>query len=83
MRKLRPMILLGLCLSVISCGEYELLEHQKDCKRKADSTYKAELKVLAQINDSLCDLTYDKYYQLALDSLIPARKKEIKNLITK
>lgn len=72
-----------LCLVFYSCGEYELLEHRKECQRLADSTYKAEIKNLTHINDSICKLNYEQYYQASLDSLIPARKTEIKNLIGK
>lgn len=67
----------------LSCGEYEVLEYQKVMKRKADSTYKAELKNLKVLTDSICDKNYDKFYQAALDSLIPSRIDEMKKLVEK
>lgn len=75
-------ILLVMLLAV-SCGEYELLEYQKECKRKADSTFRVEVKVLAKERDSICKLNYDRYYKSALDSLIPERIEEMKRLIAK
>jgi len=72
-----------LLLLLTSCSEYELLEHQKECKRLADSTYRKDLNRLVADTDSLCDLNYDTYYQASLDSLIPARMAEVKKLINK
>ena len=72
-----------LLLVFCSCGEYEVLEHRKECKRIADSTYRAEMKSLSQISDSICSLNYDDYYKTSLDSLIPARMEEVKKLIRK
>jgi len=66
-----------------SCGEYELLEHQNECKRVADSMYRAEVKQIKSITDSLCELHYDSYRQSALDSLIPARKAAVEKLFSK
>ncbi len=83
MEKALALFILFVIFCMSSCGEYELLEHQKECKRRADSLFKSEIKQLSQANDSICDLNYDKYYQASLDSLIPARKNEIKNLISK
>jgi len=75
------LVLFVLC--TISCGEYELLEYQKECKRKADSTFRSEVKSLAKKQDSICKVDYDSYYKAALDSLIPARIEEMKKLISK
>ncbi len=74
-------ILISICGS--SCGEYELLEHQKICKRRADSTYRAHLADLTKEIDSLCKDNNELYYQDALDSLIPIRIEEMKKLIEK
>ena len=74
-------ILISIC--GFSCGEYELLEHQKICKRKADSTYRANLSDLGKELDSLCKSNTEHYYQNALDSMIPIRIEEVKKLIEK
>ncbi len=81
-KKISILFLLSLFI-FCSCGEYEVLEHRKECKRIADSTYRAEMKNLGQISDSICNLNYDNYYQTSLDSLIPARMEEVKKLIRK
>lgn len=72
-----------LSLFCTSCGEYEVLEYQKVMQRKADSTYKAEVKNLKVFADSFCNSNYERYYQAALDSLIPARIDEMKKLVEK
>lgn len=72
-----------LILCTFACGEYELLEYKKECKRKADSTFRVDVKKLSKKRDSICKVNYDDYYQAALDSLIPARIEEMKKLIAK
>jgi len=72
----------ALCI-MTSCGEYELLEHQKICQRKADSTYNANINHLRKEQDSLCEVRYEEMYNTALDSLVPARLEEVKKLISR
>lgn len=72
-----------LLLCMFACGEYELLEYKKECKRKADSTFRVDVKKISKQQDSICKVRYDDYYQAALDSLIPARIEEMKKLIAK
>ncbi len=66
-----------------SCGEYELLEQHKECKKTADSLYRAHRDSLTISFDSLCAKNRDAYYQKALDSLTKARIEDIQNLIKK
>lgn len=79
------LVLLGLCLTVIfsSCGEYEALEQQKVCKKKADSLYRAHRDSLSIRFDSICASNKESYYKNALDSLTKTRIKDINNLIKK
>ena len=83
MTKVRGAIIFLLVLCTMSCGEYELLENHRICRRKADSTFKANVKILNAENDSVCTANKDRYYQEALDSLIPTRIAEMKKLINK
>ena len=83
MRRLKILTLAIVALSTASCGEYELLEHQRVCKQRADSTYRADLKQLSSVNDSLCEANSEHYYQAALDSLIPKRIAEMKKLVSR
>lgn len=77
------MILVLLVLGLASCGEYEVLEVQKECQRKADSLFMANKKDLIGKFEKICDNNSDKYYQTALDSLRDTRITDIKNLIEK
>lgn len=72
-----------LALLLASCGEYELLEQHKECKKTADSLYRAHRDSLTISFDSLCAQNKDAYYQKALDSLTNARIEDIQNLIKK
>jgi len=81
MRNISISLVVFYCLLLcISCGEYEVLEFQKECKRIADSTYKADVKTIVAIADSTCKVNYDVYYKSATDSLIPARVEELEKL---
>jgi hypothetical protein len=77
------MVLVLLVLGLASCGEYEVLEVQKECQRKADSLFMANKKDLIGKFEKICDNNSDKYYQTALDSLRDTRITDIKNLIEK
>jgi len=66
-----------------SCGEYEVLEVQKDCKRVADSLFRAHKDSLLIKFNKECATQGPVYYQEALDSLTEARIRDIKNLIEK
>ena len=83
MIKARLLLIVLISIGVSSCGEYELLEHQRTCKRRADSTYRAHLKDVAKEVDSLCVVNKELYYQNALDSMIPQRIEEMKKLIAR
>ena len=72
-----------LTLLLTSCGEYELLEQQKQCKKTADSLYRAHRDSLTITFDSLCAQNQEAYYKNALDSLTKTRIEDIQNLIKK
>lgn len=78
--KVVSMILL---FAFCSCGEYEVLEVQKECKRVADSLFRAHKdSILVELNKD-CSTTGPIYYEKVLDSLKDARIKDIKNLLEK
>lgn len=77
------MVWVLLVLGLASCGEYEVLEVQKECQRRADSLFMADKKKLIDKFQKICDNNSDKYYQSALDSLRDTRITDIKNLIEK
>lgn len=77
------LLLFLLTLAFISCGEYEVLEVQKQCQRKADSLFIANKDSLITIFNKHCDNNSKKYYESALDSLRETRITDIKNLIEK
>jgi len=64
-----------------SCGEYEVLEHNKFVKKQVDSLYRAKRDSLIKYSDSICDKNYDTYVQSAYDSILEIRIKEIEKLI--
>lgn len=65
------------------CGEYELLEYHKECKKSADSLYKANRDSLTKLASKLCDAQYDSLYTIALDSMKAAKRSDIIKLIGK
>lgn len=82
--KNRAIFILFFCaMSLSSCGEYEVLEVQKDCKRVADSLFRAHKDSLLLKFNRECTAQAPTYYQQALDSLTEARITDIKNLIEK
>ena len=66
---------------VNSCGEYEVLEHNKVVKKQVDSLYRAKRDSLIKYSDSICDKNYTSYVQSAYDSILGIRIKEIEKLI--
>lgn len=76
-------LLIVICFSFFSCGEYEVLEIRKDCQRVADSLYKEHRDSLVKHFDKICDEQKEVYYRQALDSLTRSRIDNIKNLIEK
>lgn len=81
-RKQLCYLFLLLAISLASgCGEYELLEYQKECKRSADSLYKVHRDSLTKKAEKICQLEYDSIYALTLDSLKQAKRSDIIKLI--
>jgi len=66
-----------------SCGEYDLLEHNKLCKRSADSLFQVNSDSLNKSFDTLCIETSDAYYKHVLDSLKQTRIDDIRKLFKK
>ena len=82
MNSFGKMTLLVIVFSTLtSCGEYELLEFQKDCQRVADSLYRAHRDSLNILADSLCTLKHDSVYVETLDSLKKIKREEIQKLL--
>lgn len=80
---MRWLILMLFCWSLTSCGEYEVLEHNKKLRKKVDSLYRVNRDSLITIADSICDQNYNIYLTVAKDSLEIVRVKEIEQLIEK
>lgn len=76
-------IILILVGTLTACGEYELLEHHKSCKKTADSLFRVHRDSLTVMFDSLCVQKQEEYYTQALDSLTKTRIEDIQNLIKK
>ena len=75
-------ILVILCVcSIPSCGEYEVLEHNKQVKKQVDSLYRANRDSLIKYSDSICNEQYPSFVQSAYDSILEIRIKEIEKLI--
>lgn len=83
MKGLSPWLIvcLILCLSSTGCSEYEALEQQKTCKKRADSLYRAHRDSLVINYDSICSAHQNTYYKAAIDSLTKTRIDDIINLI--
>jgi len=81
--KVKYIFIILFLVSLTSCGEYELLEQQKKCKKTADSLYRVNRDSLTIAFDSLCVLNQERYYKRALDSLTKTRIEDIQNLIKK
>lgn len=75
--------ILFLCLALLSCGEYENLEIDKQAQRSADSLYRAHRDSLSSYFDSLCELDQDSLYQKYFDSLRVLELERIQKLIDK
>ena len=75
------LILLVVSTFLGSCGEYEVLEHNKVVKKQVDSLYRAKRDSLTKYSDSICDKNYSSYVQVAYDSILEVRIKEIEKLI--
>ncbi len=66
-----------------SCGEYESLEIQKKAKRSADSLFRIHKDSLKKVGDSLCDVHYPEYFDIAFDSIKTEKLIKAKELIRK
>jgi len=64
-----------------SCGEYEVLEHNKQVRRSVDSLYRLKRDSLIKFSDSLCKLNHEDFIQTAYDSILDIRIKEIEKLL--
>ena len=77
------LLMMSMVCLLPSCGEYEVLELQKESKRIADSLFKAHRDSLVVKLKEECNHNRESYYQEALDSLKRHRIEDIQNLIKK
>ena len=83
---MRKLITYTICLFIylsFGCGEYEKLAIEKESQRVADSLFRAHKDSLSLIADSLCDLNYQGYLDIAIDSVTAIQIEKINNLIEK
>lgn len=73
-------ICLVVCFSA-SCGEFDNLELQAQLDKRVDSLFHANRDSLRKLGDTLCEHQYDKYYQMAFDSIKIQQVEKIKLLI--
>lgn len=77
----RIFIICLVCCCFASCGEYDNLELQAKLDKRVDSLYHANKDSLRKLSDSLCNVDYENYYQIAFDSIKTQQVKKIKSLI--
>lgn len=72
-------------LSIVysSCGEYEVLEIERQCKKVADSLFRETKDSLIKMSDTLCDSQFDAYYKDSKDSIYKIQFQKINELIEK
>ena len=72
-------------LSIIysSCGEYEVLEIERQSKKVADSLFRANKDSLNKMSDTLCDTEFDNYYKSYKDSIYKIQLQNINELLEK
>jgi len=72
-------------LSIVysSCGEYEVLEIERQCKKVSDSLFRAHKDSLIKMSDTLCDDQFDNYYKTYKDSIYKIQFQKINELIDK
>jgi len=66
-----------------SCGEYEVLEIERQSKRHADSLFRAHKDSLIRMSDTLCEDNYDTYYKSSKDSIFKIQMEKINELLKK
>jgi len=66
-----------------SCGEYEVLEIERQAKRQADSLFRAHKDSLIRMSDTLCDDHFDSYFQVSKDSIFKIQMEKINELLEK
>lgn len=75
--------ILGFLFVLCSCGEYEVLELERESQRYADSLFRAHRDSLTTHFDSLCDVNYPTYYDIGVDSFTVVQLEKIQRLIEK
>ena len=71
------------CLTTVGCSEYEQLEQTKVLERRADSLYSTFRDSLRKYHDTICDNSFQLYYEESLDSIKAKQIEEIRFLIEK
>ncbi len=73
-------VLLGcFCFALSSCMKEPPHLNRAD-KKQVDSLFNAERKILLKELDSICNTHFDEQVQLAVDSIMEKRMKEIERL---
>ena len=66
-----------------SCGEYEVLEIERQSKKVADSLFRVNKDSLIKLSDTLCDDRFDGYYKNYKDSIYTIQFQKINELLEK
>ena len=78
---LRVMLLFTTIICIVSCGEYEKLEIEKEAKRLSDSIYRSHRDSLSKVFDEACFAHHDSLYRIYFDSLREIEADKIRQLI--
>ena len=71
-----------LCLFfLVSCGEYEKLEIEKEAQRTSDSLFRSHRDSFKVVFDDLCEEQHDSIYKIYFDSLRVTEVEKIQQLL--
>jgi len=69
------------CFFFAHCGEFEVLDYNKQVRKSADSLYRIKRPLYQKMADSICVSKIEAFRQIAIDSLKIDRLEEIKRLV--
>jgi len=76
------LLLLCICCSFfVQCGEFEVLDYNKQIRKSADSLYRIQRPIFQKMSDSICNTKIDSFRQLSIDTLRESTLEDIRKLI--